>query len=582
MENYCSFETVCQLQDMISSMPDISLSDIIEFIEKEHFLTNDDSISDLLDSLALLFNANRLASDDLTLILVQFQDQIKSYFDKRSILNLYPFETFKYFILHFSDLKLVQLEPNKMIEAHQYFSPEMGFIFHRKTTDDFSNEEEFYKFRREGKNQRQICNIIRNDDITSLQNLLSTTTINLNDTITPSLFERFEIINQKDATFIEYAAFFGSIKIFKFLIMNKVIIPSNLAKFAIAGGNYEIIHLCEEKNLSFDDCLSIAIQYKQDEIVEYLLNNYELTSDLYEIAFKSFNCGIIHRIIFDLFEFNDGSEKDELITKIIKNSIISGHISIVMFEIENGFIEYISKELFLIVDYHRYSMLELVFNYLEDIEFVNEIDKNYGMRLIDYSIKKDLRCFSYLCGIEGIDLNGLPETGQEPPIIRIARLNKTNIFESFLSRISIGLEEDYIDDYFEINAINNEGETALHIACSRGNFQIVKMLASFGSINIDCQTNEGQTPLHYAAIKGSIEIVLFLVSKCQANKNLHDNKGVLKFFCVFLILHLIMLHNMVSWILFIFWLVIINRYLKEIRKKEVIKTNQKEILYFVD
>lgn len=530
MTNYCSFETVCQLQDMISSIPDTPLSDVISFIEKERFLNNDDSISDLLDSLSLLFNANRLESDDLTLILFQFQDQLRKYFEKRSILNIYPFENFKFFILHFTDLKIVQLEPNKMIEAHQYFSPEMHFIFHRKNTDDFSNEEEFIKFRREGKNRQQVCDIIRNDHLDELQNLLATTTLNLNDPIKPSLFERFEMVNQKDVSFIEYAAFFGSINIFKYLLMNKVKISPSLPKFAIAGGNYEIVHLCEEKDLSFSNCLSIAIQYKQDELVEYLLNNFQITSELYEIAFKSFNCSIIHRIIFDLFEFNEGKEKDELISNIIKNTIISGHISILAFEIENGFIDYISKELFLIVDYHRLSMLELVFNYLENIDFVNEINKDFGMRLIDYSIKKDLRCFSYLCGIEGIDLNGFTETGQEAPIIRIARLNKTNLFESFLTRISIGLdEEDYIEDYFDINAKNNEGETALHIACLKGNLQIVQMLSSFNSILVDSQTNDGLTPLHCAAIKGSVEIVIFLVSKCQANKNLHDNKGVLFF-----------------------------------------------------
>lgn len=527
MKNYCSFETVCQLQDQLSNKSDTYLNELIEFIENKHFFNNNDSISDLLDTLSLFFNADRIPSDDLTLILVQFQDQLTKYFENKSILNMYPFETFKFFILHFSDLNIVKLEPNKMIEAHQYFSPEMNFTFHRKKTDDFQSEEEFIQFRRSGRNGRKICEIIRNDNLSEFQQILSSTTAKITDTIPPSLFERFEMINQKGIGFIEYSAFFGSINIFKFLLANKVKVPPNLGQFAIAGGNYEIVHLCEEQNVSFDDCLKVAIQFKQDELVEYLLNNYQLTSDLYEIAFKSFNCEIIRKIIFDLFEFNEGEEKEEMIEKIIKNTIMCGHISILSFEIENGLIEYIENELFLMVEYHRYSMLELTFDYIEDIEFVNQIDNDYGMRLIDFAIKKDLRCFSFLCGIDGVDLNGLKETGQEAPVIRIARLNKTNLFETFLSRILIGLEDDEnVDDYFEINAENNEGETALHIACMKGNTEIVKMLTNFVSINVDRQNNEGQTPLHYAAIKGSIDIVIFLVSKCQANKNLRDNKGI--------------------------------------------------------
>ena len=139
MKNYCSFETVCQLQDQLSNKSDTYLNELIEFIENKHFFNNNDSISDLLDTLSLFFNADRIPSDDLTLILLQFQDQLTKYFENKSILNMYPFETFKFFILHFSDLNIVKLEPNKMIEAHQYFSPEMNFTFHRKKTDDFQS-----------------------------------------------------------------------------------------------------------------------------------------------------------------------------------------------------------------------------------------------------------------------------------------------------------------------------------------------------------------------------------------------------------------------------------------------------------
>ena len=51
------------------------------------------------------------------------------------------------------------------------------------------------------------------------------------------------------------SAFLGSIKCFKYLMMNGDEINEDTCRFAVAGGNNEIIHLCEQKGLQFDNCL---------------------------------------------------------------------------------------------------------------------------------------------------------------------------------------------------------------------------------------------------------------------------------------------------------------------------------------
>ena len=60
---------------------------------------------------------------------------------------------------------------------------------------------------------------------------------------------------------IEVAAMFGSIKCFKYLLMNGDEINEDTCKFCVAGGNLEIIHLCEQQGLQFEDCLFIFSLY---------------------------------------------------------------------------------------------------------------------------------------------------------------------------------------------------------------------------------------------------------------------------------------------------------------------------------
>ena len=74
---------------------------------------------------------------------------------------------------------------------------------------------------------------------------------------------------------IEVAALFGSIKCFKYLMMNGDEINEDTCKFAVAGGNIEIIHLCEQKGLQFEDCLFISTLYHRFEIFEWLNTHFE-------------------------------------------------------------------------------------------------------------------------------------------------------------------------------------------------------------------------------------------------------------------------------------------------------------------
>ncbi len=62
-----------------------------------------------------------------------------------------------------------------------------------------------------------------------------------------------------------------------------------------------------------------------------------------------------------------------------------------------------------------------------------------------------------------------------------------------------------------VNTFNTEGQTALHICCSYGNLELVKLLVKFGA-DIRLANRDGWSPYHIAAFSGHRDIVLYLIN----------------------------------------------------------------------
>lgn len=526
MAHFVSFEDVCELQEKLGSVINSNLVDIIVFIRNHRFFLSPESTFDLIDSLAFFFNANIISSDELSMILIEFHSEFTNFFQNKYATPHYLNEANKYFLLHFSNMDIVTLsKPKNDLVITKYFSPELKYTFHHLITSEFKTDVEFFQLRQNGCNHFPILEFIRNDDFFGFQDFLSENGNALNLKIPASLFERFTLLNKQNVSLIEYSAFFKAIQIFKFLYLRLEKLPETLPIFAVAGGDPEIISLCQDKGLSFRNTLLLAIQFKHDNIYNYLRNEIPLTSEICQIAIEFFNCSIIKNIIFEIFQDSSLVNQRSLIKDIVKATIISGHISLFIFELDNCLLDYAQDESFTMVEYHRLSMLELAFRYITDFDFINKPSPTHrNMRLIDYSLKKDMTCFLFLCGLKQISLDGLEMSNQEPLLIQMARLNKTPLFQSFLSRVSEGDDFDELD--FDINIENSTGETALHIACLKGNLDIVKLITSFDDIDINHPTLMGQTPLHYAARQGSLEVIAFLVTYCNAHRFLRDCEGL--------------------------------------------------------
>lgn len=69
-----------------------------------------------------------------------------------------------------------------------------------------------------------------------------------------------------------------------------------------------------------------------------------------------------------------------------------------------------------------------------------------------------------------------------------------------------------------------EGRTALHLACSENNINLVNLITSNDHCNIDKGDSFKRTALHWAAVSGHHQIISILL-ECGANDAIQDVSG---------------------------------------------------------
>ena len=74
---------------------------------------------------------------------------------------------------------------------------------------------------------------------------------------------------------IDFCCFFGSLKCFKYLLLNKCEITEETLEYSIAGENQEIINILKENGHSFEECLETSVRYHRYELTNWLNENYK-------------------------------------------------------------------------------------------------------------------------------------------------------------------------------------------------------------------------------------------------------------------------------------------------------------------
>lgn len=269
------------------------------------------------------------------------QDEIYQMFMKNKSIFLFVLQE-KIVIPSMNNVPFIPKDKYQFASYIQFFYPDFYPYYLDCTknlcqdSDEFSrNCDDFFLQKRQvGQNPAVICEIIRNDSIDDFIRFINTNgvTIGKND-VRYSIFETNIFLYQSKVTLLDYAAFFGAIQIFTYLLLNGCNLRDETWFFAIHGNNTEIIRILEDKQLLPPDndyvrCLIEAVKCHHNDLARYFYSNYlDDNGDLLTImqiqAIDSFNFEFFPEILNSdpkfLYEF---CKKDyyEIVKVLLENN----------------------------------------------------------------------------------------------------------------------------------------------------------------------------------------------------------------------------------------------------------------------
>lgn len=362
---------------------------------------------------------------------------------------------------------------------------------------------------------QELLQFIIDDNLGEFQDFLSKTNTDINLTIqVDTLF-----IYQSMASLLELASLFGSVRIFKFLLLREATITSSLPYFVLAGGNYELIHICESQNIQLTaiDAVSYAIQYWHNDIVEYLAPS---SFDVLPISAKYYNLELLFKSVKEVpknmksryLYYNDfrlacfyASERAYLESVRI------------LCDIEPLIVEK--------CDYYNNYMIHYATktNILDVIRFIcnlpySDLNVNDGFTFTPLFIAVNqgyLDAIDLLCSYSKVDLNHQDYHGNTALFYAIKQgsIDSVRIFMKYCSRLISDIR-------------NNEGLTYLHAAIQSKSLEIVKLIYEFDNDLCLIGNKTNSTVLTYSIAYGTPEIVNFFGHISKIDVNATNKNGI--------------------------------------------------------
>lgn len=186
------------------------------------------------------------------------------------------------------------------VEFKNFYSKEIiekvenAQINNERLIDFISEKPDLYeKMREDGENDDLICQIIRKDSINEFISYHNQSGCLFTSNLDESIFETNSYLLEKKITMIEYAVFFGSIQIMKYLFVQSIVLAPSLWLLAIHGQNPELIHLLEENSINpnvelYQNIFFEAIKCHHNDLVDYIENNFLQTDQINENQFFSY------------------------------------------------------------------------------------------------------------------------------------------------------------------------------------------------------------------------------------------------------------------------------------------------------
>lgn len=221
-----------------------------------------------------------------------------------------------------------------------YFIPEFSSFIVKKS---IKNIELFNEKRKSGENDSYISQLIRNDSIIEFITYVNKTNLSLSSEINFSIFETNLILLKKEnISLIEYASFYGSFQIFKYLQMNGVKLHCQLWNYAIHGKNPDLFHFLErfQGGTDFFECYLESIKCHHIDFMNYIKDNL-LTNNIEKHRNEKIEKILIECLkYYNFYEFINNCENisNEVLLKpnIVSYFVILDYYDIVSFIFKNG------------------------------------------------------------------------------------------------------------------------------------------------------------------------------------------------------------------------------------------------------
>ena len=240
-------------------------------------------------------------------ILLFFKEDIKQTFTNDEIFKCF-YQNMRIILFLFEE-KIIEMTPT--IFDSIFYSDMADFFVYEITAFIKGNEieipeenqkdyETFIAKRKIGENDDAICDMIRRDSIDDFVSYSNKTNLSLSMQIKHSIFETNSFLISKEPTLIEYAAFFGSMQIINYLVLNGVELKPSLWLYAIHSNNPDLIHFLEGHNVKINDfCLNESILCHHNDIANYFINNHNIKTN-----YNNYNNIILQYFNYSLFHDN--------------------------------------------------------------------------------------------------------------------------------------------------------------------------------------------------------------------------------------------------------------------------------------
>lgn len=417
-----------------------------------------------------------------------------------------------------------------------------------------NNWERFYIMRNNNGLPDSLGHTIRSDNIVKLKFSIDDKSFHYDQQVKSSIYEPSVFIEDVPPI-IAYAAFNGSFFMVKAALASmgtkaaKIKKKSIYAKYAIAGGNLEIVQFLKENGFNFEGSIDIAIKYQRKDILNWLITNIYDNKDIFEnylvLSLENYNYDFFIEATRKLSNLSIPNEDDDSILHVaVRKSIfpaVEYLLSLDNFDINssgsNG-----STALSIAAETNDTEIANLLLS-RTDID-VNKCDDDGVTPL---GMTASCGCASVarlLLSRSDVDVNRKDSSGSTPAHTAILNDNldvaemiissescdvdirdseDISVFSLTAVQLNLDLLKLAIGKTKSINRADSNGMAAIHHAASNS-IEFLKLIVEYGG-DPSLVDMGGKTPLHHASISGNANCISYLLSLSSVDPNKKDKEG---------------------------------------------------------